>query len=75
MAKAVLRRTLLGENVSELSEATLPDNGKKNVLIYPGPLLKNGITSSVFSLLEHLDREKYNYILFFRTEQKFRQKG
>jgi len=68
MAEAVIRYTVLKEKVPELTETTLPDNGKKNILIYPGPLFKNGITSSILSLLEHLDREKYNYILFFRTE-------
>ena len=73
MARAVLRRAILGEETLELSETTLPDNGKKNVLIYPGPLFKNGITSSILSLLEHLDREKNNYILFFRTEQVLKE--
>lgn len=68
MAKAVVRHAILKEEVPELDETTLPDNKKKNILIYPGPLFKNGITSSIISLLEHLDREKYNYILFFRTE-------
>lgn len=69
MAEAVLRHAVLKEQVPGLTEAALPDNGKKNILIYPGPLFKNGITSAILSLLDHLDREKYNYILFFRTEQ------
>ena len=68
-AEQVLRHAVLKEEVTELAESNLPDNGKKNILIYPGPLFKNGITSSILSLLEHLDREAYNYILFFRTEQ------
>lgn len=68
MAEAVLRRAVLKEEVPGLVETGLPDNGKKNVVIYPGPLFKNGITSSILSLLAHVDREKYNYILFFRTE-------
>lgn len=68
MAEAVLRRVLLSEPVPELTVTTLSDNGKQNVILYPGPLLQNGITSSVLSLLEHLDKEKNNYVLFFRTE-------
>lgn len=68
MAEAVLRRALLGETVPQLKEADLPNNGKNNILIYPGPMLKNGITSSVLSLLEHVDKEKNNYILLLRTE-------
>ena len=69
MAEKVLRHAVLQEEIPELAKAALPDNGKQNILIYPGPLFKNGITSSILSLLLHLDRQKYNYILFFRTEQ------
>ena len=68
MAEKVLRRVLFSATDAELVEDCLPDNGKRNILIYPGPLFKNGITSAILSLLEHLDRTKNNYILFFRTE-------
>jgi len=67
-AEKVLRRVLFLETEKELSEGGLPDNGKKNVLIYPGPLYKNGITSAILSLLDHLDRTKNNYILFVRSD-------
>lgn len=67
-AELLLRRVLFSETCPELLEDALPDNGKNNVLIYPGPLYKNGITSAILSLLDHLDREKNNYILFVRTE-------
>ena len=67
-AERILNRVLLSETCPELSEDFLPDNGKTNVLIYPGPLFKNGITSAILSLLDHLDREKNNYILYVRTE-------
>lgn len=68
MAEAVLRHTILKEQ-TKLTETKFPDNGKPNILIYPGPLLKNGITSALLSLLRYVDRKKYNYMLFFRTEQ------
>lgn len=68
MAEAVLRHTILKEQ-TELLETKFPDNGKPNILLYPGPLFKNGITSALLSLLRYVDRKKYNYMLFFRTEQ------
>lgn len=39
-----------------------PDN-KENILIYGGSLLKNGITTALRGLLNHLDLDKRNYIL------------
>ena len=39
----------------------VPNNGKKNVLIYSGNLNKNGITTSLVSLLNTIDIDKYNY--------------
>lgn len=41
------------------------NNGKKNILIYAGALLKNGITSSLQGLINNTSREKYNFILTF----------
>ena len=67
-AEAVLRKALLGEEVPELETGHLPDNGKENVLIYPGALFKNGITMSLFNLLHQLDTSRYNFILFFRKD-------
>lgn len=42
-------------------------NGKENVLMFVGNLAKNGITSSLMSLLKHVDLEKRNYFLTFAT--------
>ncbi|KZX17305.1 glycosyltransferase [Methanobrevibacter filiformis] len=44
-------------------------NGKENVLFYSGNLAKNGITSSMFSLLENIDLDKRNYFLSFRMKK------
>ena len=42
-------------------------NNKKNILIFAGTLMKNGITTSIKSLLCNIDLDKYNYyIVFFK---------
>ena len=48
-----------------VKELEIPSNNKKNILIYPGNLSKNGITTSIFNLLSELDTSKYNYYLTF----------
>ena len=68
MAELVCRKVLLGEDVPELTVKETPHNGRKNVLIYPGTLSQNGITSAVMSLLNNLDTQKNNYILFYRMD-------
>lgn len=68
MPELVCRKILLGENVPELTVKETPYNGRKNVLIYPGTLSQNGITSAVMSLLNSLDTKKNNYILFYRMD-------
>lgn len=67
-ASVQLVHLLLG-SVSTFSSdriISIPDNGKKNVLIYTGDLAKNGMTTSLFSLLSQLDTSKCNYILTMR---------
>lgn len=68
MPESVCRKILLGEDVPELTVKETPYNGRKNVLIYPGTLSQNGITSAVMSLLNSLDTNKNNYILFYRMD-------
>lgn len=41
------------------------NNGKENILIFTGALLKNGITSSLKGLINNIDLNKYNYYLTF----------
>ena len=40
-------------------------NGKPNVLIYAGALLKNGITASLNGLINNIQYDEVNYILLF----------
>lgn len=48
-----------------LHAEAIPDNGKENVMIYAGNLAKNGITTSLKSLLNNIDLEKRNYFVTF----------
>lgn len=43
----------------------VPDNGKENVLLYAGTLEKNGMTTSLRSLLNTVDLTKKNYYISF----------
>jgi len=63
---AVLRRFLFGEESGLIKETKVPDNGRKNVLIYAGGFGKNGITTSVLNLLRSVDKEKYNFTVLFK---------
>lgn len=60
------RHIIKGEKVYE--EVSLPNNGKKNVLLYIGSLGKNGLTVAATNLLANVDREKYNYCVTFRSK-------
>lgn len=55
----------VGNNNSTVMELEKPK--KENILIYSGELLMNGITSSLFSMLENFDCERYNLFLTFQT--------
>lgn len=41
---------------------------KKNILIYPSYLLKNGIATSVMSLLNSIDKDKYNVTILISLD-------
>ncbi len=52
--------------ISEKTEVRdMPSNGKKNVLMYAGNLDRNGITTSIFNLLNNVDRNECNYYVCF----------
>lgn len=48
----------------------MPDNGKKNVVIYGGDFIKNGIATALINLLNSLDTDKYNYMVLYRPSPK-----
>jgi len=66
-AKAICRKLLLGEDAG-IETRRLPDNGKRNVVIFGGALYNNGITTSLFNLLSQVDKEKTNYTVLYKME-------
>lgn len=66
MAEAVYQKVFSGEDSPILQETRFADNGKKNVLIYAGSFAKNGITTAIHNMLESVDRNKYNYYVYYR---------
>lgn len=66
VTKAVLHRVLFNEASPLIKEDKVPDNGRKNIIVYAGGFGKNGITTSVLNLLRNADREKYNFTVIFR---------
>ncbi len=68
MASLVCAKVIVGQENETLEVHPVADNGKKNVMIYPGGLEKNGITSSIINMLSHVDTKKYNYMIVYRME-------
>ena len=66
MTKAICHQLLFGETSSLLEMRKIPDNGKKNVVLYAGNLERNGITTSAMNLLSMVDKTKYNYAVLFK---------
>ncbi len=66
MAEAVYQKVFSGVDSPMLEEVRFSDNGRKNVLIYAGAFPKNGITTAIHNMLERVDREKYNYYVYYR---------
>lgn len=65
VTKELCKKVILGEQ-ADLSIEDMPNNNKDNVLIFTGNLSRNGITSSLKSLLNNIDIEKRNYYINFR---------
>lgn len=51
----------------QFEEFSVSNNGKENVLIYAGNMAKNGLTTALLNLLAHVDKEKRNYYITFRS--------
>ncbi|WP_066065385.1 CDP-glycerol glycerophosphotransferase family protein [Neobacillus soli] len=43
------------------------ETGKKRILIYPGGMMNNGITSSFINLMDNIDFSKYDVSIFMKT--------
>lgn len=53
--------TIKNEKIDRKHVLEFPYNGKENVLIYGSALEQNGITSSLVSMLQRIDRNERNY--------------
>ena len=67
-ASEVICSKIILNEVTDAQILPIPSNGKENVIIYTGNLAKNGITTSLTSLLNEIDKTKRNYFVTFRSE-------
>ena len=65
VTEALLRKVIFEEESPLFEKRPVPDNGKKNVLIYIGGFGKNELTRAATKLLHAVDRTKYNYAVVF----------
>ena len=57
VTEALCKKLVFGSGDTLVEERALPDNGKKNIVLFIGWFEKNGITSSAINILNNLDRE------------------
>ena len=60
---------IIHNNNSNIKIKELSSSNKPNVLIYPGNLAKNGITTSLLNLLKNVNLEEENYYITYITEK------
>ncbi len=48
----------------------IPYNGKKNVAIYGGDFVRNGIATALINMVRCIDHEKYNYMVLYKYSPK-----
>lgn len=61
--------TIILKKKSDIVIKELSRNNKKNILIYPGNLAKNGITTSLLNLLNKVKLKENNYFVTFMTRR------
>lgn len=66
VTEALCQKLIFGRDSSRIEERALPDNGKKNIVLFIGWFEKNGITTSALNILNNLDRDKYNLAVVYR---------
>ncbi|WP_066258927.1 CDP-glycerol glycerophosphotransferase family protein [Neobacillus drentensis] len=66
----VTKRTIeyiFKRNKSDLNVIKPVDTEKEKILIYPGGMMNNGITSSFINLMDNIDHNKYDVSIFMKT--------
>ncbi len=48
----------------------MPSNGKKNIAVYGGDFIRNGIATALGSLMQSVDPEKFNYLVLYKLSPK-----
>lgn len=61
---AGLMRNFLSGNLS--GYPLMPSNGRKNVVIYGGDFITNGIITALIALLKRLDPDRFNYMVLYQ---------
>ncbi|MFF2589741.1 CDP-glycerol glycerophosphotransferase family protein [Peribacillus butanolivorans] len=62
---------LFNKSTKELNTITGLDSSKEKILIYPGGLRDNGITSSFLNLMNNIDYDKYDVSCFTATPHSY----
>lgn len=66
----VTKRTveyIFNKNEASLNVINHFDTGKKKIVIYPGGMMNNGITSSFINLMDNIDFTKYDVSIFMKS--------
>ena len=48
----------------------VPSNGRRNVVVYGGDFIRNGIATAVTNLMRQIDHEKYNYLVLYKLSPR-----
>lgn len=67
VTKEILDYVLLGKKSEKLLVEDIPNNGKKNIVMYAGNMDKNGITTAIFNLLKNVDTSELNFYVAFHA--------
>lgn len=73
-AKILCDQVILNKSNNYLTVNDIKNNHKENILIFSGKLDKNGITTSLMNLLNHLDLNEKNYFITFNAKDVARNK-
>ncbi len=63
-----LMTAFIGGNLEKYPR--IPYNGKKNVAVYGGDFVRNGIATALGNLMHSVDPEKYNYLVLYKLSPK-----
>ncbi|TDK62187.1 GW domain-containing glycosaminoglycan-binding protein [Bacillus salipaludis] len=58
---------IFGKSISSLNILNNFDTRKQRILIYPGGMMNNGITSSFINLMDNIDFNRYDVSIFMKT--------